>query len=74
MSVPYSYNFDQIASRSVRAPLSCVDFANKGVLILLNALVHPAIINPDELGAALATQCFRQAKLAIDAKLGIDGE
>lgn len=37
-------------------------------------LVQPAIADPDELGAALATQCFSQAKLPVDGKLGIDGE
>ncbi|CAB1112380.1 unnamed protein product [Ectocarpus sp. CCAP 1310/34] len=30
------------------------------------------IANPDRLGAALATQCFRQATVSIDEKLGID--
>lgn len=31
-------------------------------------------MDPDELGASLATQCFRQAQIPIDASLGIDGE
>ena len=35
---------------------------------------QPAISDPDELGSSLATQCFSQAQLSIDAKLGIDGE
>ncbi|CAM9385209.1 unnamed protein product [Ectocarpus sp. 4 AP-2014] len=30
------------------------------------------IANPDRLGAALATQCFRRATVSIDEKLGID--
>lgn len=38
------------------------------------ALAHPAIVDPDELGAALAIQCFSQAQLPLDGKLGIDGE
>lgn len=42
---------------------------------LSNVLVsQPAISDPDELGSSLATQCFSQAQLSIDAKLGIDGE
>lgn len=36
--------------------------------------VHPAITDSDEFGAALATQCFRQAQLSTDAKMGVDGE
>ncbi|CAM9219015.1 unnamed protein product [Laminaria digitata] len=31
-----------------------------------------AISDPDELGTSLATECFSQAQLSIDAKLGID--
>eukprot|EP00752_Nemacystus_decipiens_P007742 g6921.t1 len=31
-----------------------------------------AIADPDELGAALTTQCFSQAQLPVDGKLGID--
>ncbi|CAM9476334.1 unnamed protein product [Ectocarpus fasciculatus] len=30
------------------------------------------IANPDRLGAALAAQCFKQAQVSIDEKLGID--
>lgn len=42
---------------------------------LSNVLVaQPAISDPDELGTSLATECFSQAQLSIDAKLGIDGE
>lgn len=36
--------------------------------------LSPAIADPDELGAALATQCFSQAKIPVDGKLGIEGE
>ena len=44
-------------------------------IALSNVFVsHPAISDPDELGTSLATQCFRQAQISIDAKLGIDGE
>jgi len=36
--------------------------------------LSPAIADPDGLGAALAAQCFSQAKIPVDGKLGIDGE
>ncbi len=36
--------------------------------------LSPAIADPDELGAALAAQCFSQAKIPVDGNMGIDGE
>eukprot|EP00903_Cladosiphon_okamuranus_P015661 g14463.t1 len=44
------------------------------VLRLVRALGQDvtAITDPDELGAALASQCFSRAQLPVDEKLGID--
>ncbi|CAM9990495.1 unnamed protein product [Scytosiphon promiscuus] len=33
-----------------------------------------AVMDPDELGSALASRCFEQARVPLDEKLGMDGE